>query len=137
MLKLQGTPQWDRLIARFPRQLIDAAKKADLQTANEIADAMRERVPVDIGDLRDSIAVTGPGMTTPPYSQPGGSSLVPENTVRLTAGGDKARQAHMIEYGTANMEAQPFFHIIVRLFARRRVTRLKRAVGKAKKALTT
>lgn len=96
-----------------------------------MAEAMRRFAPRKTGALIDSIEVTGPGGTTPAYSQPGGSRAVPENAVALTAGNTKVRYAHLVEYGTAKAHAQPFFWPAYRLFKLRAKRRISRAIGKA------
>lgn len=93
----------------------EAAMKRLIKGANEVADLQRKLAPVEEGDLRDSIAVTLPGQSTPPYSQPGGSTVAGENQVIVTAGNTGARYVHMVEDGTSKMEARPFFFTSYRL----------------------
>lgn len=123
------------------RAVVPALEKS----ADEIAAVMQATAPVDDGDLRDSIKVTGPGLSTPPYSQPGGSMVVPELTVAITAGNSEVRHAHLVEHGTAphanggalggtqhpGTAPQPFFWPSFRLVRKRALARIKRAVGKA------
>src|SRR5262245_22399491 len=85
----------------------------------------------DTGDLIDSIVMTPAGQTTPPYSQPGGSKIVPENAVLVTAGNKDVRYPHLVEYGTAKAPAQPFFWPAYRLLKRKIGSRIKRSIGKA------
>ncbi len=92
---------------------------------------MKQLAPVESGALRDSIAVTGPGETTPSYSQPGGSQVAAENQVLVTAGNTAVRYAHLQEYGTAHAPAQPFFWPAYRLFKKRLAGRIKRSISKA------
>lgn len=79
------------------------------QAARDIRVTMRVLAPVDTGDLRDSIEVTYPGQSTPPFSQPGGARVAKETEVLITAGNEDVRYPHLVEYGTADTEAQPFF----------------------------
>lgn len=102
-------------------------------------------MPEVTGDLMNSIAVTGPGQVTPPYSQPGGSMTVPENAVAITVGSSDVRYAHLVEYGHNGgfvtggaqgtrgqaVPAQPFFWPAFRLHQKKSVAAIKRAVGKA------
>lgn len=83
------------------------------------------------GALIDSIVVTPGGQTTPPYSQPGGKSVVPEGAARITAGNSKVRYAHLVEYGTVRSAAQPYFWAAVRANNKRVRARIKRAITKA------
>lgn len=87
----------------------EAAMRRLIRGAHKIAKTQRELVPVDSGDLRDSITVTEPGQTTPPYSQPGGSRTAGEDEVLITAGNSGTRYPHHPEYGTVKMAAQPYF----------------------------
>lgn len=111
-----------------PRQQIT---KALLSSANELASAQAHLAPEDTGALKDSIAVTGPGQSTPPYSQPGGSRVAGEHEVIVTAGNTDVRYPHLVEYGTAHAEAQPFFWPALRLLRKRLQNRIDRAGRKA------
>src|SRR5690606_13949159 len=105
--------------------------KALMSSAEELAAAQRHLAPEDTGALRDSITVTGPGQMTPPYSQPGGSRVAGENEVIVTAGDTDTRYPHLVEYGTSDTEAQPFFWPAVRLLRKRLQQRIDRAGRKA------
>lgn len=117
------------------RAMVKAGKKAAapalLQGGYEVAEAMEALAPEDSGDLVGSIAVTPPGQSTPPYSQPGGASMVPENQVAITAGNSDVRYPHLQEYGTRHHPAQPFFWPGFRLARKRAENRIKRALAKA------
>lgn len=121
------------------RAIPEAARKAIVpaltKSAEEIADIQRSMAPDDpktsAPDLKSTIAVTGPGQTTPPYSQPGGSMVVPENQTAITVGNSDVRYPHLQEYGTTFHAAQPFFWPGYRLGRKRALDRIKRAIGKA------
>jgi HK97 gp10 family phage protein len=106
-----------------------AAKEAAMQRlirgAHDVVAVQRQLVPVDEGDLRDSITVTLPGQSTPPHSQPGGSRVAGENEVLVTAGNTDVRYPHHVEHGTVKMEASPYFFPGYRLNA----DKIKRAVA--------
>ena len=91
----------------------------------------------DSGDLKGSIAVTGPGQSTPAYSQPGGSMSVADNAVAVTVGDTDVRYAHLVEYGHGNglhgsiVPAHPFFWPAVRLHRKKATTAIKSAVRRA------
>lgn len=112
-----------------------AAKEAAMQRlikgAQEVAAIQKQLVPVDEGDLRDSITVTEPGQTTPPHSQPGGSRTAGENEVLVTAGNSDVRYPHLVEHGTANTEAQPFFFTGYRLLRDKIMRGTASAFGRA------
>ena len=126
--------QLDRLLAKMEaakRAPREAIRPALMQSGHELADLMRTLAPVDTGALKASIIVTGPGQTTPPYSQPGGSRVAGETEVLITAGDADTRYPHLVEHGTAEAEAQPFFWPSYRLLRQRLLGRIKRAVAKA------
>lgn len=105
----------------------EAAMQALIKGANDTVAVQKQLVPVDEGDLRDSIVVTLPGHTTPPHSQPGGSRTAAENEVLVTAGNSDVRYPHHLEHGTSKMEAQPYFFPGYRLMA----PKVKRSVASA------
>jgi HK97 gp10 family phage protein len=117
----------------IPKEVRAAIKPALLKSGKELQAAMRHLAEGsrDTGALIDSIAVTGPGETTPPYSQPGGSKVVPENAVAVTVGNTDVRYPHLVEYGTTKTHAQPFFWPAFRLYRKRITRRINRAINKA------
>ncbi|QWW69349.1 HK97-gp10 family putative phage morphogenesis protein [Rhizobium sp. WYJ-E13] len=115
-------------VKKAPRQQITKALEA---SANELADAQQHLAPKDTHALADSITVTGPGETTPAYSQPGGSRVAGETEVIVTAGDADVRYAHLVEYGTSTTEAQPFFWPALRLLRKSLQQRIDRAGRKA------
>ena len=126
-----GLSSFQRRMAAIPKAARTAVGPALVRSGDEIAGLMKMLAPVDEGHLRDSITVTGPGQTTPPYSQPGGSMVVPENAAAITVGNTDVRYAHLQEYGTTFHPAHPFFWPGFRLGRKRALDRIKRAVGKA------
>lgn len=110
-----------------------AVMPALMRSGNELADAQKVLAESsrDTGALIDSIAVTLPGQSTPPYSQPGGSRVAADTEVLVTAGNTDVRYAHLVEFGTAQAEAQPFFWPGFRLLRQRLQNRLNRAARKA------
>lgn len=115
----------------LPAAVREAATKSTLEAAEELAGAMRNLAPVDSGDLRDSIIVTPGGQSTPPYSQPGGSQMVPDHAAMVTVGNTNVRYPHLVEYGTRDAQAQPFFWPAVRSKKKKIASRVKRATAKA------
>lgn len=128
------TSDLDRLNRRFAavqRNIREVVQPALVKGAEEIAAMQRQLAVEDSGALKDSIAVTPPGGTTPPYSQPGGSRVVGENEAVVTVGGTDVRYPHLVEYGTSKAPAQPFFWPGFRLTRKRALNRLKRSIRKA------
>lgn len=119
-------------IARAPREAVIPAL---LKSGDELAAAQKALAQTsrDTGALIDSIAVTMPGHSTPSYSQPGGSRVAGETEVIVTAGNSYVRYAHLVEYGTSEAEAQPFFWPALRLLRKRLQIRINRAAKKAVK----
>lgn len=126
-----GLSSFQNRLRSIPKAAREAVKPALMQSAYQIQDAMEALSPEDTGDLKTSIAVTGPGEMTPPYSQPGGATAVPENAVALTVGNSAVRYAHLVEYGTSKAPAQPFFWPGFRLSRKGALGRIKRSIGKA------
>ncbi|WP_332712623.1 HK97-gp10 family putative phage morphogenesis protein [Pelagibacterium mangrovi] len=127
------TRRLQRRLEAIPKAVKSAVHPALIQSGNEIAGTMKTLAPVDTGALRDSIEVTAPGTASPPYSQPGGSRLAAENEVLITVGNEDVRYPHLVEYGTQNSSAQPFFWPAFRLLRKKASNRIKRAVSKAVK----
>lgn len=120
-----------RRLAAIPAAVKQAVVPALLKSGEELAGRMKHLAPKDTGALADSIAVTPPGSSTPPYSQPGGSRVAAENQVLVTAGNDGVRYPHLVEHGTAEAPAQPYFWPAYRLSRTRIANRIKRAARKA------
>lgn len=126
-----GLSSFQRRMRAIPVAARNAVKPALMKAAHEIQDAMEQLAPEDTGDLINSIQVTGPGEMTPPYSQPGGATVVPENTVAITVGSSDVRYPHLQEYGTRHHAAQPFFWPAYRMKRKKAGNQIKRAIGKA------
>lgn len=143
--KIQGLAKLNRKMRAIPEEAKRAAKKAVEDSAYELGNLQYSLAPVDEGDLRNSIEVTGPGKTTPPYSQPGGQRTAGEFEAIVTAGNTKVRYAHLVEFGTAQhvnsgkfagtqnpgAQAQPFFWPAYRALRRRLSSRISRAISNA------
>lgn len=126
-----GLSSFQRRMQAIPEAAREAIKPALVKAAGDVADAQRLLVPRDTGDLAASIAVTGPGLSTPPYSQPGGSMVVPENSAAITVGSTDVRYGHLVEHGTEHAPAQPYFWPGFRMTRKKAAEKIKRAIGKA------
>jgi HK97 gp10 family phage protein len=137
--KLMATPnglsKLQRRLLAIPKAVKKEVVPALMKSAQDMAGSMRSlaQSSKDTGALIDSIAITGPLQHTPPYSQPGGSTFVSENSVAITVGNSGVRYGHLVEYGTASAPAQPFFWPAVRLGRKKAANRIKRAISKAVK----
>lgn len=126
-----GLDRMNRRFAAVLRNVKEVVEPALVKGAEEIAATQRQLAPEDTGDLKDSITVTPPGGTTPPYSQPGGSRTAKDGEAIVTAGNAAVRYPHLVEYGTADAPAQPFFWSGFRLTRTRAQNRIKRSIRKA------
>ncbi|WP_299648575.1 HK97-gp10 family putative phage morphogenesis protein [uncultured Jannaschia sp.] len=127
----RGLASFQARMRAVPKAARAAVKPALLSAGHDVGDTIETLAPEDTGDLKGSVAVTGPGETTPPYSQPGGSMTVPEHMVAVTVGNSDVRYPHLVEYGTADAPAQPFFWPGFRLSRKKAQAKIKRAIGKA------
>ena len=139
MAKFIGFDRLSKRLEAIPREVKQAVQPSLAKSGTELVGAMQTLAPVSIdgshgnppGAMRESITMTPAGQSTPPYSQPGGSMVVPENALAVTAGDSAVRYPHLVEYGTAHAPAQPYFWPSVRLLKRRITNRTKRAISKA------
>lgn len=142
---LDGWLRMKRRLQAIPKAVREQTQPAITSAAQDVADVMKRLAPVDDGDLRDSIEVTPGGQRTPPHSQPGGSTVVPENAAMITVGDTRVRYPHFVEFGTrahtaggqfAGAEikaipAQPFFFPGFRMGRKKASQKIKRAMSKA------
>lgn len=126
-----GLSRIQQRMAMIPKRVREAVTPELMKQGNNLAVTMRILAPRDTGALQDSIQVTGPGEATPAYSQPGGSSVVPETTVAVTVGNTDVRYPHLVEHGTKNAPAKPFFWPAVRMQRKKMTSAIKRAIAKA------
>ena len=128
-----GLSRFQKRMRAIPQQVREAVVPALKDSAHEIADMIERLAPEDTGALKGSIAVTPPGQSTPAYSQPGGSRVAGPLEAVVTVGDSDVRYPHLVEYGTADTPAQPFFWPGFRLSRARAEKRIKSAVRRAVK----
>lgn len=116
--RVEGLDSLKRRWGKIPARMKVAVKDAIDKSAEELVSMQRRLVPVDDGDLRDSIRV-----------EPGRHEL----SVDVKAGDKKAFYAAMVEFGTLNASPQPFFFPPYRALRRRIRGRITRALRKAVK----
>lgn len=130
-----GLSKFQKRMRAIPLAARKAVEPTLIREAQKMASTMRQLAPDDprtsAPDLKSSIAVTGPNRATPPYSQPGGSTVVPENAVAITVGNSDVRYPHLQEYGTTFHDAQPFFWPAFRLHRKKAAAAIKRSISKA------
>ena len=120
-------------LAAIPKEVRTAMVPELVKSGNDLAVTARIVAPRDTGALQESITVTPGGSNTPPYSTPGGRVSVPELAVAVTAGNKDVRYAHLVEYGTQEAQAQPYFWPAFRLLRKKNTARIKRAASTAVK----
>lgn len=136
----------DELFAKL-KKIAPSVEKALVVTNGKAADDMvtlaRSFVPVRTGKLRDSIVATPPGGLPPVHSQ--GNQQVPAGAYAVTAGNDKVRYAHLVEFGTSphtnqgtvpgtlnpGAPAQPYFFPAYRLIRKGMRNRATRAINQS------
>lgn len=124
-----------KLTVTIPEKVRQATRAAMEKGADEIVALMKSRVPVDDGDLRDSIGWTWgeapKGSITIGKSRPlkDGDELI-----TIYAGNDKAYYARWVEFGTQKHTPQPYFYPSYRQLKRRTKSRVTREMKKAIKA---
>ncbi|HBQ33406.1 MAG TPA: hypothetical protein DD739_12100 [Ochrobactrum anthropi] len=111
----------------------DEIRRAMETSADEIVALAKNLVPVDKGDLKDSIGWTwgkAPkgAMTLGKVQSDGVDS---EFTITIFAGNSEAYYSRWVEFGTQKMAAQPYFYPSYRALRRRSKSRVTRAVTKA------
>jgi HK97 gp10 family phage protein len=123
-----------KLTVTLPKRVEDATRKAMEKGAQELVEMMKRLVPVDSGDLRDSIGWTW-------GNAPQGAAVIAQSApddkgIRLTvyAGNRQAYYARFQEFGTTKMPANPFFFPSWRALRRRIASRITREMRKAVKA---
>lgn len=121
----------NRKLARLPRVAKEEIRKALAKSADEIVAFARSLVPVDDGDLRDSIGWTW--KEPPRRSVLLGLAKAGDLTVTIFAGDDKAFYARWVEFGTKDGKpgATPFFYPAYRALRKRARSRVSRATTKA------
>lgn len=111
----------------------DEIRRAMETSADEIVALAKNLVPVDKGDLKDSIGWTWgkapKGAMTLGTVQT--NEVDSEFTITIYAGNSEAYYARWVEFGTQKMAAQPYFYPSYRALRRRSKSRVTRAVTKA------
>lgn len=150
-MAILGLKSLNRKLKALPALADAAIKLAMEQGAEEIVAMMKRLVPVDNGDLRDSIGWTWGD--APSYSQRIGAVKSKTGNLKITiyAGNSKVRYAHLVEFGSAphinggmfagtqnpGAKAQPFFFVSFRALRRRTKSRITRAINKSAKQIAS
>nr|DAE48851.1 MAG TPA: tail component [Caudoviricetes sp.] len=131
--KVVGLPKLRKKLEALVAVGRDEIRRAMETSSDEIVALAKNLVPVDKGDLKDSIGWTwgkAPkgAMTLGKVQSDGVDS---EFTITIYAGNSEAYYARWVEFGTQKMGAQPYFYPSYRALRRRSKSRVTRAVTKA------
>lgn len=131
----QQSAELEKRLSAIPQEILDALRPALMRYGNEVASAIATFAEAsrDTGAYIDSIAVTGPGETTPAYAEGGGRRTAGPNQVLVTVGNEDMRHGHFLEFGTVKMEPQPAVLPAVRTIKPRFERGMSRAVSNAVK----
>ncbi|MBA8821427.1 hypothetical protein BRY73_16060 [Ochrobactrum sp. P6BS-III] len=148
-VKIKGLDRLQIKLTKFPEVAEKLVRSAMEQGAQEIVNMMQNLVPVDDGELMESIGWTWGA--APKYSQRIGSVKSNDGklTITIYAGNSKVRYAHLVEFGSAphvnggmypgtfnpGAKAQPFFYVSWRARRRSAKARVSRAITKAAKQI--
>lgn len=135
-MKIQNLERFKRKLAAMPAAAKEEIRTAIGKSADEIVDLAKRLVPVDKGDLRDSIAWTwgaAPKGTTVLATTSRGAAADAGLVATIYAGGGDAFHAIFVEFGTVNMSAHPFFFPAFRFGRKRALSRISRATNSAAK----
>lgn len=115
------------LFRALPRSVRKATSAALDSSAEELAEAIRRRVPEDRGDLKASVTVKrGAGKAR---GREAGAD--PDLTVRVTEGDRDTFYAPYVEFGTTEQPAQSHFFPTWRANKRRLIGKIRRRQRKA------
>ncbi len=148
-VKIKGIDRLQIKLKKFPEVAEKLVRAAMEQGAQEIVNMMQNLVPIDDGELMESIGWTWG--QAPKYSQRIGSVKSNDGklTITIYAGNSKVRYAHLVEFGSAphvnggmfpgtfnpGAKAQPFFYVSWRAKRRNARARVSRAITKAAKQI--
>lgn len=109
-VRTRGFKELSEELKKIPEELRPEVFKAISETASEIRRDARRRVPVDTGDLRDSIKVRRSkkklnAVIWPDYPRSGRRI---KKGSRKSVPGAKVYYAYAVEYGTKHQREQPF-----------------------------
>jgi HK97 gp10 family phage protein len=148
--RVEGLDRLRKKLKAFPAVVKPEIRAAIAKAANDIVAMQKRLVPVKTGGLKDSIQWSWATQDPPAYATlKSGTSIKgdPETTAIITAGNEKVRRAHLVEFGTAphinagimagtkhpGTNPQPFFYPPFRARKKAAKSGISRAVTKAAK----
>lgn len=130
-----GTQALHKRMQAVPDRIRKEIKATLEGYAAQVVAEMKSLTPVESGELRDSIGWTwgdAPAGSFTVGSVRGGE--YGKISITIYAGNKEAFYAHMQEFGTINMAANPFFFPVYRANKRRIMAGITRAVKKGMRA---
>ncbi|MET3601815.1 HK97-gp10 family putative phage morphogenesis protein [Martelella mangrovi] len=130
-----GRAKLQKKLDRLPKVAKTMIRDAMAEQADDIVRMMKSLVPVDNGDLRDSIGWTW-GRNVPKGATVVAAvkqSLGGDLTITVYAGNEKAYYARWIEFGTVKMKAQPYFYVSWRANQKNAKRKIRKATRNAAK----
>jgi HK97 gp10 family phage protein len=118
-----------RLVDEVPKKVRAEMERAMLESADLIVAGARLRVPVDEGEVRDSIRHHGVK-----EGRRGGLYIAitaGDRSTQTRTGGSTWQVARLLEFGTVKMPAQPYLLPAYRANRRRALARMRRAARDA------
>jgi HK97 gp10 family phage protein len=118
-----------RLVDEIPKAVRAQLEQAMIESADLIVAGARLRVPVETGEVRDSIKQHGVR-----EGKRGGlyvAITAGDRSTETTASGSTWQVARLLEFGTMKMPAQPFLLPAYRANRRRAQARMRRAMRDA------
>lgn len=169
MAKFTGLKSLQAKLKRIPIEARSAIKQALAESADEIVAMQRNLAPKKSRALEESIVATFGDGSVPKYaafqSRSGRKTIKsndPDLSVTITAGNNKVRYAHLVEFGTKahvikaknakamgkdgifgtkvdhpGAEAKPFFYPAYRALRKRVKGRISRATNRAAKQVAS
>lgn len=142
---LKNYPQLRAKLQKLRDDTAADVAPAMAKAAQDIVDMMQRLVPVNSGDLRESIGFTFGA--APKYAQKVTSASFGATTVTIFAGNSKVRYAHLVEFGTAahtngglfagsqhpGTTPKPFFFVSYRALKKEAASMIRKAIKDAVK----
>ncbi|MBZ9943441.1 HK97 gp10 family phage protein [Mesorhizobium sp. BR1-1-13] len=146
-MTILGLAKLNAKLKALPKAAETAIKAAMAQGADEIIALMKSLVPVDSGDLKDSIAWTWGKAPKGALSLGTVTSVDGKLIITIYAGNADAYYARWVEFGTKAhiaggrfagaqipaVPAHPFFFVSFRALRKRTKSRITRAINKSAK----
>lgn len=129
---LLGRARLEKKLKALPGAARDAIRAEMEKQATAIVEMAKGLVPVETGDLRDSIGWTwGRAPKGAMVLARAKAALGADLSLTIYAGNSEAYYARWVEFGTQKMSAQPYFFVSYRANKRGAKNAIRRAVRNA------